>query len=110
MTQQETKQEIMDRWKKQPFVCGIFLDCGKADLSADWWLTEIDKALSAQLDRLGEAVKGMKKQIFPLDTEPQMDLESVTKLSEHNKKSFIFNQALDDTLKVISQEKLNIKE
>ena len=64
---------------------------------------DTNKALSAQLDRLGEGVEGMKK---------NESMDEVTTANEVRIKqaNHDYNQAIDDTQDLISQEKQNIKD
>jgi len=67
---------------------------------------DIESLVRAVLKSKQEEIKGeikkKRKIIFPLDTKPEMDLESITHLAEFNKKSMEYNQALDDLKPIIS--------
>jgi len=62
---------------------------------------EKNKALSAQLDRLGDEVKGMIRQV---------NRSQLLQLHHDDVVNHSYNNALDDIQSEISQEKLNIKE
>jgi len=60
------------------------------------------QAIAEERERVKEEIKKKRKIIFPLDTKPEMNLESITHLAEFNKKSMEYNQTLDDLKPIIS--------
>jgi len=63
----------------------------------------IDSLLKSKQEEIDGEIKKKRKIIFPLDTKPGMNLESITHLAEFNKKSMEYNQALQDIKETIDK-------
>ena len=60
--------------------------------------THITTTLHTTFEAMIKDLEEGRRVIIPLDTEPQMETESVIKLAKHNDTSFIFNKAIDEQI------------
>ena len=63
----------------------------------------VSRILKSKQGEIEGEIKKKRKIIFPLDTKPGMNLESITHLAEFNKKSMEYNQALQDIKETIDK-------